>query len=149
MRFTLDSNLLVYAVDVGAGDKHDVAGDLVARAARADCVLTVQSLAEFFHATTRKGKLAPQRSEGFIDRWRAVFPIHAADEQTLVDALKAVRQHSLSFWDAMLWAVARKANCRLLLSEDMHDGQLVGGVRFVNPFEPKNAPLIESALPRT
>jgi predicted nucleic acid-binding protein len=111
-------------------------------------VLTVQSLAEFFHGTTRKGELAPQRSEGFIDRWRAVFPIQAADEQTLTDAIKAVRQNALSFWDAMLWAVARKANCRLLLSEDMHDGQLVGGVTIVNPFAPANAVLIEAALPR-
>lgn len=148
MRFTLDSNLLVYAVDIGAGERHVTVQDLMARAAHADCVLTVQSLAEFFHATTRKAKLAPTKSEGFVDRWRAVFPVHAADDNTLADAIKATQRHKLSFWDAMLWAVARKASCRLLLTEDLHDGQTLGGVTFLNPFSPKNAVLIEAALPR-
>jgi predicted nucleic acid-binding protein len=147
MRFTVDSNILVYAVDTGADARHDMAGDLMARAAGGDCVLTVQSLAEFFHATTRKGKLSVAKAESFIERWRAVFPVHAANEDTLVDAIRAVRQASLSFWDAMLWGTAKQASCSLLLSEDMHDGQVIGGVRIINPFTRKNAILLDAVLP--
>ena len=52
-----------------------------------------------------------------------------------------------SFWDAMLWTTARQAGCRLLLSEDLQDGQTLGGVTCVNPFAPRNATLVAAALP--
>jgi predicted nucleic acid-binding protein len=148
MRLSVASNLLVYAIDVGAGPKHSAAKDIMARAAAADCILTVQSLAEFFHATTRKGKLDAAKSASFVDRWRTVFPVHGADGDALTHAISGVRRHSLSFWDAMLWATVRRANCRLLLTEDLHDGQTIDGVTFVNPLAPKNTTLLEAALPR-
>jgi predicted nucleic acid-binding protein len=147
VRFTLDSNILIYAADSQGGRRHIDSLDLLRRAVRADCILTLQSLGEFFHATTRKGKLSATGAQAFIDDWRAVLPVHAADSDTLTDAINAVRRDTMSFWDAMLWAAARRAGCRLLLSEDLHDGQTMGGVRFVNPFEPKNAMLIDTALP--
>jgi prevent-host-death family protein len=56
-RVTLDSNLLVYSVDNTAGIRNRLAARLVLECARIDCVLSTQSLSEFFHATTRKGKL--------------------------------------------------------------------------------------------
>jgi predicted nucleic acid-binding protein len=147
VRITVDSNVLVYAIDIGAGARHSAASGLLTRAAEADCVLTLQSLAEFFRATTGKAKLSPERAEFFIDRWRAVFPVFSAGEETLVEAIQLLKQHSCSFWDAMICVAARQAGCRLLLSEDMHDGQTLGGVTIVNPFAPKNAALLAAVLP--
>ncbi len=147
MRFSVDSNVLVYAVDIGAGSHHSVAAGLMARAADADCFLTLQSLAEFFHATTRKGKLSGSKARSFIERWTAVLPVHSADTDCLTDAMDAVRNHNLSFWDALLWAAARQAGCRLIFSEDMQDGRTLRGVTIVNPFAAKNTTLIDAVLP--
>lgn len=147
MRFTLDSSILFYAADRDAGDRHVVARDLVDRATAADCVLTLQSLAEFFSAVTRKGKRTVADATGFVADWRTVFAIHAADEECMADAMDAVRRKTLSFWDALLWATARQAGCRLLLSEDMHDGQMFGGVTIVDPFAPRNAVLLAAVFP--
>ena len=36
MRFTLDSNVLVYAVDVGAEERHALAAEVLARSMTAD-----------------------------------------------------------------------------------------------------------------
>ncbi len=47
----------------------------------------------------------------------------------------------------MLWATARRAGCRLLLSEDFQDGRDLGGVLFLNPFDPANRRLLDLALP--
>lgn len=58
-RFSLDTNILVYAVDRDSSERHELARELIGRAAQRDCVLTVQALAEFFHATTRKNLLEP------------------------------------------------------------------------------------------
>jgi predicted nucleic acid-binding protein len=147
VRITFDSSVLFYAVDRDAGERHVIARDLVDRAMAADCVLTLQSLAEFFSSVTRKSKRTVADAAGFVADWRTVFTIHAADEECLAGAIDASRRKMLSFWDALLWATARQAGCRLLLSEDMHDGQTLGGVTIVNPFAPKNTVLLAAVLP--
>ena len=52
-RFTLDTNILVYAVDRDAGERHDTAIDLVDNTVRQDCILTLQALSAFLYAVTR------------------------------------------------------------------------------------------------
>jgi predicted nucleic acid-binding protein len=144
---SLDSNLLVYFVDRGAGERHEQALDLVHRSSRADCVLTLQSLGEFFHVATRKGKVSPADAAAVVQSLRATFPVAAASPEVLDRALSAVLQHGLSFWDAMLWSTVEQAGCQLLLSEDFQHGRRLGRVTFVNPFAPDNRELLERALP--
>lgn len=133
-RFSLDTNILVYAIDRDSGERHELVRELIGRAAQRDCVLTVQALAEFFHATTRKNLLEPARASAFVRDWRDVFHVTSADDTALTDAMDAVEEHRLSFWDAMLWATARQIGCSAILSEDMQDGRRLSGVEFINPF---------------
>ena len=146
-RFSLDTNILVHAVDRDAGARHDRSRVLLGRAARRDCVLTVQALAEFFHATTRKNLLPLSRASAFVRGWLDVFQVTSADTVALVDAMDAVREHRLSFWDAMLWATARQSGCSAILSEDLQDGRRLSGVEIINPFTEaaasRLAPLLE------
>ena len=53
-RFTLDSNLLIYSVDLDAGVRHQLAFRIVDKAPDTDCRLTLQSLSEFYAVVTRK-----------------------------------------------------------------------------------------------
>lgn len=147
MRLTFDSNVLLYAVDSLAGARHLAAADLLGRAVSVDCVLVLQSLGEFFSVATRRLGLTPAKAGTAVERWRAVFPVHAASEDTLVRAIDLVKGHGLSFWDAMLWATAKEAGCRFLLSEDLHDGQTLVGVTVIDPFESQNATFVEALLP--
>ena len=148
MRLSLDANVLVYAADSEAGDRHRLAVDLMRRASRADCILTLQAIREFFHVVTRKGKVAPSEAAIVVEGLRATFPVRAAGQATLDIAVPAILKHNLSFWDAMLWATVQQACCRVLLSEDFQDGRKLGKVKFLNPFEPGNQPLVERVLPR-
>lgn len=146
MRLTFDSNILVYAIDQGAGIKKDLATTLLAQAVRGDCVLTLQSLAEFYAVTVRKGKLPAEIAADFVQEWQGTFPVVAATRETLDAAIRGAREHRLSFWDAMLWATARLHGCGLLLSEDLQDGRHIGGVAIANPFLPHNDVVIAHAL---
>ncbi|MDP6787057.1 MAG: PIN domain-containing protein [Rhodospirillales bacterium] len=146
MKATFDSNILVYAADSESGDKHLMAADLLRRAGNGDCLLTLQALGEFFYVVTRKAKCDPADAQGMVEVWRAVFPVFPADEGCLIAAMAAVGDHGLPFWDAMIWAAARRAGCRLLFTEDFQDGRTLGGVTFVNPFEDRNATLLGAAL---
>jgi len=146
-RFSLDSNILVYAADREADEnRHETSVALVAQAARSDCVLTLQSLTEFFFVTTRKRLLKPEDAGAFVSDWLAVFRVTPNATDDLVDAMQALERFRISFWDAMLWATARRAGCSAILSEDFQDGQVVEGVRFINPFLRKNDAYIEALL---
>ena len=133
-RVTLDTNVLVYAIDRDAGERHGRAAALVDQAVDLDCVLTLQALSEFYFAVTRKGKMPARDAAAQVEDWQQLFPTVAAKPAALPHALAAAREHSLSFWDAMLWATAREAGVTVLLSENFQDGRELGGVRFRNPF---------------
>ena len=145
-RFSLDTNILVYAVDRDAGERYHRARELVWQAAQRDCVLTMQALAEFFHATTRKNLLPPASARAFVRDWLGVFEVVSADLAALVDAMDAVEEHRFSFWDAMLWATVRQSGCSALLSEDMQDGRRLGGVEIIDPFAPDTEARLEMLL---
>ncbi len=135
-RVTFDSNILFYAVDADAGQRQIQAREIVRRAALSyDCFLSLQTLSEFFAATTRKGKLTAAQAAAHLEDWQALFPVVAATPASLHLAVRAVQQHSLSFWDAMQWAVAKQAGATLLMSEDMQHDRDLEGVRFRNPFK--------------
>lgn len=148
MRLTLDTNILVYALDADSGERHEQAVDLVERASRADCVLALQALSELFAVMTRRARVPVAGATAIIEDFLAVFPVVAASEVSLRQALASVRVHRLPFWDAMLHATAQEAGCRYLLSEDFQDGQTLGGVTVVNPFLAGNQRLVEKLLPR-
>ncbi len=133
-RFTLDTNILVYAVDTAAAERHRVALKVVELAMRHDCVLVLQALCEFYATMTRKGKISAHDARAQIDDWQALFPVVSATASTLSRAVRAVEQDRFSFWDAMLWATARDAGVSTLLSEDFQHGRVFDGVEFVNPF---------------
>jgi predicted nucleic acid-binding protein len=134
-RFTLDANVLVYAVDTKAGERHRLACEILDDSAAAGtCVLTLQALAEFFSVATRKGRMPIAQAIGQVRDLQAVFPVAAATPATLNDAVTALSEHGIAFWDAMLWACAREAGCTLLLSEDFQHGRVLEGVRFHNLF---------------
>jgi predicted nucleic acid-binding protein len=145
-RFTLDTNVLVYAVDRDAGKKHEIAMEIIDKAMYVDCVLTVQVLAEFFSAATRKNYASAEQVSIFIKEWLNIFPVVGNSAHALLDALSTVTEHKLSFWDAMIWAAAKEAGCSTVISEDFQDGRELGGILFCNPFLEKNLYKLEEIL---
>jgi predicted nucleic acid-binding protein len=145
---SFDTNVLVYATASIPDSKAQRARELIARAMRAErSILLLQSLAEFTNVAIRKAKIPISDIRRTINAWCAVFPIQAADYDDLGDALEAVGAHRLAFWDAMLWASARRAGVQYLLTEDWQDGFVLQGVNFINPFKRANERLIDGFLP--
>ena len=108
MRVTFDSKILVYAVS-RSDPRHATATALIAGAARGDCRQTLQSLAECFNVLSRKHRMPAIEAYRWVQYHQRLFPVVAADESDLAAAVRAVRDHGLSFWDGMLWATANRA----------------------------------------
>ena len=134
-RFSIDANVLVYAVDRNGGEKHLRAAELMERAAGSDCVLTLQALAEFYYVTTRKRMVRADQAAAMVNDWLTVFPTTVADAAALLLAMeRRSSDGDLGFWDAMLLGTAHLADCKIVLSEDMRDGARFLGVTVRNPF---------------
>ena len=75
-----------------------------------------------------------KEAEAQINDWLELFAVASATPKSLGKALKAIREHGLSFWDALIWAVVAEAGVALLLSEDFQHTRVLEGVQFCNPF---------------
>ena len=133
-RFSLDTNVLVYAADHDAGERHERALEIIERSARRPCTLTLQALGEFFFAATRKGIVPKAEAAQQVRDWLELFPAAAGDTEALEAALNATVAGRFSFSDAMLLATAGRAGCVAVLSEDMGDGAALDDVVVRNPF---------------
>lgn len=134
-RFCLDANVLFYSMDSAATGRQEVAARVIDQAAQHhDCIIPFQALTEFFAATVRKGKLASEEAAQQIRDWQILFPTAYPRTGILPKALDVLQRHQLSFWDSLIWAVARDAGVTVLLTEDHQDGRELGGVVFRNPF---------------
>jgi predicted nucleic acid-binding protein len=146
---SFDSNILVYADDKAAGERHRRAADLVEQSIRrGNWVQTLQSFSEFFRVVTRKSGISPEAAAAFVEGWQAIMLAEASTAADLDAAMRAVGEHRLPFWDAMLWATARRTGVRILISEDFQDGRMLDRVRFIDPFAAHNSALLEQTLPR-
>jgi predicted nucleic acid-binding protein len=134
-RFSVDTNILIYSIDTDAGTRHEQAQAVMDALPDADCVLTLQALAEFFHAVTRKDKMPAEEAAAMVHDWMELFPVAVADGRTLTGAIHMKMAESFSFWDAMLVEAARTAGVTRLLSEDMQNGRIVGALHIENPFK--------------
>jgi predicted nucleic acid-binding protein len=135
-RVFIDTNILVYAYDRSAGEKHSVAARLLEQCWEAETgCLSIQVLQEFFVVVTRKlaHPLDPRTARLIIAdlaRWR----VHSPNAGDLLYAIDLHQERSLSFWDAMVMRSATCLGCEQLFSEDFQHGESYGSVKVTNPF---------------
>jgi predicted nucleic acid-binding protein len=126
----LDSNILVYAFT--SDPRAEKAQMLLAQG----CSVSVQGLNEFANVARRKlGMTWAELREALAairTLCRAILPI---DIDMHTNALRVAERYSFAMYDALVVAAALRADCRVLWSEDMHDGLIVDGrVRIADPF---------------
>lgn len=132
----VDSNVLIYAHDVEAGRKREVAKMLLRDLWLARTgVLSTQVLHEFYVNVTRKIRtpLSKAAARGVVGTY---IPWCLAPETGDVnEAFRIEDEAGISFWDALIVAAAARSGATRVLSEDLHPGQIISGVAVVNPFE--------------
>jgi predicted nucleic acid-binding protein len=135
-RVFLDTNILVYAHDKDAGEKHAIALACVKGLWETRSgVLSNQVLQEFYVGVTRKIKKPMSRSEAReILRAYASWDVKEIAPVSIVRATEIEEKHKISFWDALVIVAAYEAKCLKILTEDMNAGQQIEGVYIENPF---------------
>lgn len=134
MRRFLDTNVLLYADDLDAGEKRRKARVVLRDALTSgEGVVSTQVLQEFFVNSTGKLGVDPVEARRKVELL-ARMDLVRIDLAMILAAIDLSRLHSLSFWDALVLQAASVAGCGVLLTEDLQHGQVLAGVRIENPF---------------
>jgi predicted nucleic acid-binding protein len=133
----IDTNILVYAADPSAPKKQRRAIEELERLAQEGSgVLSAQCLSEYFSVVTRKldPPIPASQAHRNLAQLCSIWPVKPVTAEVVLEGAQAAIRHGMSFWDAQIWAVAWLHGLAEVLSEDFTDGQVIGGVRFRNPF---------------
>jgi predicted nucleic acid-binding protein len=136
-RTFVDTSILVYAHDLDAGNKHDVASGIVSELWESRLgVLSTQVLQEFYVTLTRKiaAPLAKPVVRGIVKsyfNWDVVLN----DTRIILQASEIEETYRLSFWDALIVSAAFSRNAATILTEDFNHGQYVEGIMIMDPFK--------------
>ena len=139
-KFLIDTNILVYAYDRSEIEKQKKAADILDMLIENDAgVLSIQTLSEFFIVATKKipAPLTIDEAYSSITNYIRSWQIIDINSFIVLEAIRGVKAHNLSYWDSMIWAAARMNQIATVLSEDFSDNSEVEGVRFINPFKQK------------
>lgn len=135
----IDTNVLLYLYDHSQTTKQDRARNVLDQLdLSGNGRLSVQCLAEFFSVATRKlsPKLTPDEALHQVSLMVRLWPVYDLTPMIVLEAGRGVRDHQLSCDDAQIWATARLNQVPTIFREDLNEGSVLEGVRFVNPFLP-------------
>lgn len=135
-RTFVDTNILLYAHDRDAGEKARIATCEIERLWESGLgILSAQVLQEFYVNVTRKVSVPlPVSAAREIIRTYRVWVKQDTTAETILRATEISELAQLSFWDSLILAAAEQSGAGILLSEDLNHGQVIAGVRIVNPF---------------
>lgn len=130
-----DSNILIYFADGDDPQKQLIAENLIKNAVINDTgVISTQSLQEFFAATTRKLLCTKEKAKEYIENFSESFTVEQVSVPLILKAINISIKNQFSFWDSLILAAAIQTGCIICYSEDLTNGQIVDGVKILNPF---------------
>jgi predicted nucleic acid-binding protein len=132
----VDSNILIYAHDIDAGTKQARAAQRLKELWESSLGrLSTQVLQEFYVNVTEKIKKPLGRSVAReVVRAYGLWIESQTTASTVLRASEISEASKLAFWDSMILAAAEQDGAGELLTEDLSHGQIIAGIRVVNPF---------------
>ena len=131
----LDTNVLVYSVDLESPEKRQRALELIDRGlTEHTACISFQVVQETLNVLIRKTETPVDRIRQLMDStlvplWQ-VYPSASLYQ----DAISIQGRYGFSFYDSLIVAAALEAGCTRLYSEDLQHGQQVQRLTIVNPF---------------
>jgi predicted nucleic acid-binding protein len=131
----IDTNILVYTIDTKNKKKQYAAQRIFKEiTGNEKAVISTQVLQEFYNASTTKLN---------VDKLLVKSILHGFGNMEIVQVNMDIIEKGIdisilsqvSFWDGLIIAAAEFAQCSTIISEDLNNGQIIRGVRIVNPFE--------------
>lgn len=135
-KYFVDTNILMYAHDKAAGEKHERAKSLVEELWRDRTGVVSTQVLQELSVNLRKKVRRPLDAKATRDivadylTWQVI--VNGGD--SILEAIDLESRYQISFWDALVVQAAQASGAEVLYSEDLADGQTYGSVRVVSPL---------------
>jgi predicted nucleic acid-binding protein len=135
-KYFVDTNILMYAHDTSAGEKHDRAKTLVEELWRDRTGVVSTQVLQELSVNLRKKVRRPLDAKTTRDivadylTWQVIVN----GGESILEAIDLESRYQISFWDALVIQAAQLSGAEILYSEDLSDGQKYGSVRVINPL---------------
>lgn len=130
----IDSNLIVYANDRRDPEKQDKALVLIKELMISGTgVISTQVLQEYANVALNK----LNQSHDVVLRQLSLlesFEVIQISSAMVKRAVEIKIAYLVSFWDASIISAAEYADCDVIYSEDLNNGQFYSGIKMQNPF---------------
>jgi predicted nucleic acid-binding protein len=149
VRYLIDTNILIHPLDARDPIKQQRAiQTLLQLDGRGDAALAAQVLAEYANVALKKFGLPASNIYQHVQGYETSFTVYPLTPAVVLEAVRGVRDHHLTYYDAQIWAVAKLNQVPLILTEDFNSGgtllvpnaapyglSTLEGVHFLNPFD--------------
>ena len=134
-RSFIDTNILVYAEASDAPVNQRAALALLKGLYEEGLgVLSTQVLQEYCNVALKKLRLSAQHVRAQLDLYEQ-FDVVLVTPAIIRDGLDLHQTRSVAFFDAIVLASAHASGCNVIWTEDMNAGEVINGLRIVNPFD--------------
>ena len=135
-RFFIDTNILMYAHDTAAGEKHERAKAVVEQLWRDRTGVVSTQVLQELSVNLRKKVRRPLDAKATRDIVADYLTWHVVvnSGESILEAIDLESRYQISFWDALVVQAAQTSGADILYSEDLSSGQKYDSVRIVNPL---------------
>ncbi len=130
----LDTNIIIYANDTRDKEKQDKALQLITGLMKTNNgTISTQVLQEYASVAIRK---LNQNYEIVLRQIKLLetFEVVRQSPEMIRRALEIMQSYKIGFWDSCIISNAEFADCSIIYSEDLNEGQYYSGIKIVNPF---------------
>ena len=124
-----DTNVLLYLLSKDAA-KADRAEALLASGG----VVSIQVLNEFASVASRKLAMTIPEIREILSTIQGVCIVKPSDIETHKLGLELAERYGFSIYDGMIVAAAVRAECTILYTEELQQGQMIAKLQIRNPF---------------
>jgi len=130
-KIALDSNILIYNHSLDYESKRIIARDLF----KENPVVSSQVISEYINVMKRNFKMQKLELMQLCSLWLEKCSIQPVVFSTIQLAQHLVSKYDFQIFDGIIIAAALEADCDILYSEDIQNGQIVENMlKIVNPF---------------
>jgi len=130
-KIALDSNILIYNHSLDNEIKRLIAGDFF----KENPVVSSQVISEYLNVMKRVFKMQKLELLHLCSLWLEKCSVQPVILSTIKLAQGLIVKYGFEIFDGVIIAAALEADCEILYSEDMQDGQIIENkLKIVNPF---------------
>jgi predicted nucleic acid-binding protein len=130
-RKAVDTNVLLYAIDLDSPDKLVIAADLLDR----EPVICSQNLSELINVLLKRWKYPKEKIGMMVTVMLDTCKFFPITQTTYLKSIELTKKYDLQIFDAIIVASAIEAGCDTLYSEDLqHNMVIEQQLTVINPF---------------